>query len=280
MSENPLKKHFRQNKISIKLPTMNRWYKEDFLSSHTIDNAIYVKAMTTQDELELNSPDALISGQAIIDIIHSCVPEIVDPSQLKANDVEALLLAIKFASRGDEFIVKVNCPECKKEQQQTFSIRAILDQTKYFTDDYIVETDDGVQIYCQPRSFKEDMDNNTKTFLQQRLLKHINEDVVTSSDDKYKQFEEVFETLQDIKLTTILSSIEKIVTPEEDIVIDKEHIKEFILDLDKATMDKLHGMISKMATIGIVKDAVCECVECKHKWDINDMKWDPSSFFV
>jgi hypothetical protein len=280
MSDNPLKKHFRQNKISIKLPTMNRWYKEDFLSSHTVDNAIYVKAMTTQDELELNSPDALISGQAIIDIIHSCVPEIVDPSQLKANDVEALLLAIKFASRGDEFIVKSVCPQCKKEQPQSFSIRAILDQTKYFTDDYFVETDDGVQIYCQPRSFKEDMDNNTKTFLQQRLIKHINEDVTLSEDEKYKQFEEVFKTLQDIKLITILSSIEKVITPEEVTVTDKKYIEEFILDLDKVTMDKLHKLISDMATIGIVKSAVCECIECKHKWDINDIKWDPAYFFA
>ena len=74
---NPLSKYFRQSKLYISLPSQGKHYPAgaiDFPESGEVE----VYSMTAKDELLFKTPDALLNGQATVDVIQSCIPAIKD----------------------------------------------------------------------------------------------------------------------------------------------------------------------------------------------------------
>ena len=69
---NPLSKYFRQPKLFAALPSNGKFYPADSLeTTETGEYAIY--SMTAKDELTMKTPDALLNGQATVELIKSCV---------------------------------------------------------------------------------------------------------------------------------------------------------------------------------------------------------------
>ena len=70
---NPLAKYYRQPAVYIELPTKGRYYDAGVFTP-TETGAIPVLPMTAKDELMFKTPDAMINGQATVDVIRSCIP--------------------------------------------------------------------------------------------------------------------------------------------------------------------------------------------------------------
>ncbi len=70
---NPLGKYYRQPQIYIRLPSKGKYYGPDVFTP-TETGEIPVLPMTAKDELSFKTPDAMMSGQATVDVIQSCVP--------------------------------------------------------------------------------------------------------------------------------------------------------------------------------------------------------------
>ena len=95
-SINPLASIMRQPKIYISLPSKGQYWPPDSLK--VSDNQEYpVYSMTAKDELLLKTPDALLNGQAVVDVLESCVPNIVNAWDCPQIDLDALLIAIRIA---------------------------------------------------------------------------------------------------------------------------------------------------------------------------------------
>mgnify|MGYP003316542999 CR=1 FL=1 len=124
---NPLQKHFRQPKIYIKLPSGGLYYPED---SVTIPESgeLPVMAMTAKDELALKTPDALLSGQATVDLIHSCMPNIKNAWVMPSLDIDACLIAIRIASNGEHMTISATAPNTKEPVDYTIDLRQVLDR--------------------------------------------------------------------------------------------------------------------------------------------------------
>ena len=88
---NQLNKYFRKPKIYIKLPTGGKFNPE---METTVLDEVGVLPMTALDEITLKNPDALLNGEAIVNVIKSCCPDIPEPKKMCNIDVEALFLAI------------------------------------------------------------------------------------------------------------------------------------------------------------------------------------------
>ena len=74
---NPLIGMMRQPKIYIKLPSNGNYWSDGSLQLSP--NGEYpVYSMTAKDELILKTPDALLNGQAVVDVIQSCLPNIIN----------------------------------------------------------------------------------------------------------------------------------------------------------------------------------------------------------
>ena len=106
---NPLAKHLRQPKIYIKLPSDGEYWPGKSLEK--TENGEYpVYAMTAKDEITFKTPDALLNGQATVDVIQSCLPSIKDAWQTPSIDLDAILIAIRMASFGDMLDMSIKVP--------------------------------------------------------------------------------------------------------------------------------------------------------------------------
>ena len=82
---NPLTQYFRQFKLYLKLPSGIAYYTTDQVQ-FTDSGEIGVMPMTGKDELSLKNPDALLNGEALVEVIKSCVPGVKNPRVLLTND--------------------------------------------------------------------------------------------------------------------------------------------------------------------------------------------------
>ena len=88
-NDNPLSKYYRQPSIYITLPSKGKYYSKEVLKT-TTTGELAVLPMTAKDELAFKTPDALMGGQATVDVIKSCIPNIKDPWQLVNFDVDTI----------------------------------------------------------------------------------------------------------------------------------------------------------------------------------------------
>ena len=107
---NPLVKHLRQPKIYIKLPSEGHYWPSNALEK-TQNGEYPVYAMTAKDEITFKTPDALLNGQATVDVIQSCIPNIKDAWQTPSIDLDAILVAIRMASFGEKIDMSAQVPE-------------------------------------------------------------------------------------------------------------------------------------------------------------------------
>ena len=106
---NPLAKHLRQPKIYIRLPSGGNYWPQGSLEK-TENGEFPVYAMTAKDEITFKTPDALLNGQATVDVIQSCMPNIKNAWHTPSIDMDAILVAIRRASFGDEMTMTAKVP--------------------------------------------------------------------------------------------------------------------------------------------------------------------------
>ena len=97
---NPLRKYFRQPKIYLTLPSKGRYYPQTAISMPE-SGEVPIFALTAKDEMLMKTPDALLNGEATVEVIRSCVPNILDPWHIPQIDLDALMIAIRMASYGE-----------------------------------------------------------------------------------------------------------------------------------------------------------------------------------
>ena len=107
--QNPLHKYFRQPKIYLRLPSSGNFYPAGALEK-TESGEYPVYSMTAKDEIVMKTPDALMNGQATVDIIQSCVPNIKDAWKVPSIDLDAILVAIRIATYGEMLDVSAIIP--------------------------------------------------------------------------------------------------------------------------------------------------------------------------
>ena len=95
-SANPLRQYFRQPAIYLRLPTSGDHWPEGSINIPP-NGELPVLPMTAIDEITYRTPDALFNGQAVVDVIQSCVPSIKNAWAAPAPDINALLTAVRIA---------------------------------------------------------------------------------------------------------------------------------------------------------------------------------------
>ena len=99
IKNNPLAKHFRQPAIYIQLTSQGKFWPENTLEL-PVTGKIPVYPMTARDEITLRTPDALINGTSVVEVVQSCCPNIKDAWEMPSIDVDSTLIAIRIASFG------------------------------------------------------------------------------------------------------------------------------------------------------------------------------------
>jgi hypothetical protein len=241
---NPLQKYYRQPAIYIKLPSGGRYYpKEVFTPTET--GEIPILPMTVKDELAFKTPDAMINGQSTVDVIKSCVPNLLDPWKMVNYDTDAVLLAIRIATYGETMDVNFRVPVTNEEQSHTLNLPALLEDLgrAEIVDETMTSTKFKIEI--EPLTYKSLTKIQIARFEQQKMYGTIDNSTMTD-EAKQSAFAKSFETLNMVNFSLLVDSIKSITTPEGNKVVDRAQIIEFCNNADAKTVTEIQQKLSDL----------------------------------
>lgn len=241
---NPLQKYYRQPAIYIKLPSQGKYYdRNTFVPTET--GEVPILPMTAKDELTFKTPDAMINGQATVDVIKSCVPNLLDPWKMVNYDTDAILLAIRIATFGETMDIKFTTPITSESQSSTVNLPALLeDLGKIQIKDESI-TAKGFKVTMQPLDYKTLTKIQIARFEQQKMYGTITASTLTE-EQKQSAFAKSFDTLNAVNFSLLLDSIKQIVTPEGHTVTDRQQIIEFCNNADTKTITEIQDKLSEL----------------------------------
>lgn len=281
-SPNPLAMFMRQPKIYITLPSNGQFWPEGSLEM-TETGQFPVYSMTAKDELMLKVPDALMNGQAIVDVVHHCIPNIKNAWDIPNIDLDIILIAIRLATYGEMMTTPIKIGDLELEYQM--DLRVLMDRLMtQISWDPIIPINEHLTVVVKPLNYKQISFAAIKTFETQKIMQVVNDEKI-SEDQKIKLFQESFKTLSDATLGTISSSIASIESINGS-TSDPAHIKEFVDNIDKEIFNKIQSHLEKLRDQNAIKPMVVSVTDdMKAKGITGDtievpVTFDPSTFFV
>lgn len=234
----------RQPKIYIKLPCGGAYWPEGSIEiPESGELAVY--SMTAKDELTFKTPDALLNGQAVVDVIQSCIPSIKNAWMTPSADLDAILIAIRIATYGENMEVTHKVPGTNEEVDHDVNLVKLLDNM--FSNegwDEIVHLTDNLTCIVRPLTYKHITDLSLKTFETQKIMQIVNDNTL-SDEKKLELFNKNFNKMAEITIELAVDSIFAIQTPN-DVVQDPKFIREFLKNSDKEIFKKVQNHIESM----------------------------------
>ena len=262
IENNPLKQYFRRPAIYLKLPSGGKGYAAGVINV-TETGELPVYPMTAIDEITAKTPDALFNGTAVTEIIKSCVPDILDPWSINSVDLDAVLIAVKSATGGNELEVNSTCPKCNEEAKYGVNLVGLLTNLK--SGDYDKELPINDLIFkFRPLTFKEMNQASLGQFELQRMFAIV--ESLDSLEEKNKKTKEALTAITDTTMQVLSHTIEFIKTPAA-FVDSNEFILDFLRNCDKNVYVQIRDYNGKLKQQSEVKPLKVKCVQCDHEYE-------------
>ena len=285
-SSNPLAGHFRTPKLYTGLPSGGDYYSDDVLDTSIEEHPVL--PMTAKDELIMKNPDALLNGDAVIQVIESCVPTIKNAMALYSNDVDALLVAIQGATFGDDIEVTAICDKCQEEITTILSVEGVLTTMSKLKETYQFTTASGLLISLQPFSYQSSVKAGIANFRSSRSLQSIAD--IPDEVDRIRAFNDNFIELASLNFELMVDSVKDITIKQDEdtiVVSDKKQIREFLENCDRAVGSEIQTYIEEISSVGINKkmEVGCEKEECGGSEEEpyvfeSEVNFNPVNFFT
>lgn len=273
---NPLRAHFRQPAIYIKLPSNGQYWTSGL--NMPLNGELPVYPMTAKDEIILRTPDALLNGQGVIDVIESCCPNITDAWHMPSVDVDAILIAIRIATYGNSMTFDTVCPHCEEEQSFAAELSHYLDSVK--APDYSKKlVHEHVQIKLKPQDYYSLNQTSQITYEEQRVLATLADEGI---DDETRsiEYKKHLDKLVDLNSKILVDNTEYIEILDSGVVVnDPEFIKEFYFNCNAEICKELRKQIDEIGKEGAIKPQHVNCQNCSKEYEI-PLVFDYSNFFA
>jgi len=282
IAKNPLTKFFRQPKIYVRLPSNGENYPQGTLEM-TESGELPVFAMTAKDELSMKTPDALINGQATVDVIQSCMPNIKNAWKIPSIDIDAILVAIRIATYGEKLTITTKVPNIGEERDFEVDLRILLGELLQHSWESNCPITDEITTVLRPLNYKEFTENALKTFEEQRILNLVNDQTI-SDEKKLEEFNKSFKRLTELTIGMASTSITQVVTPDG-VVDNAKFIKEFIENADKEFFTKITSHLETQRTkfnlkpLNIISTEEDKQAGAPESWEV-PITFDQSNFFA
>lgn len=271
---NPLTQYFRQPSIYIKLPSEGKNYPQGSLNlTPTGELAVY--PMTAIDEITYRTPDALYNGQATVNVIQSCIPDVKDAWAVPATDVDTLLIAIRIASYGHDMDFGTTCPACTHSSEHSIDLRTVLDSIRPADYSKTVVAGD-MEIFFKPLTYKHLNNNNHMQYENQKLLQMLPDSGVPE-EEKMAALSDALKKITDITVTALAQSIAAVKTPQA-LVSEFSYIEEMLKNCDSKLFNRIRDFILELKSDSELKPLKITCDECSHQYEQN-ITLDMASFF-
>jgi hypothetical protein len=262
LANNPLKQYFRRPSMYFKLPSNGKYYEAGVVNIPE-NHELPVYPMTAIDEMTVRTPDGLFNGAAIVDLIKSCVPNILNPWKLNSVDLDAVIIAVKAASSDGVMEIKSICPACAEDTKYDIDLMPILAG--------IVDVDYSqtlpvreLQIKFKALTYAETNENSLKQFEIQKTLAMISD--VEDEEQKRTVMGESITKLNVLVMDIIAQTIEYIQTPETK-VADRAFIIEFLNNCDKNTSNLIKEHSIMLREKNELKPIGVTCPSCQNQYE-------------
>lgn len=263
IENNPLKQYFRRPAVYVKLPSEGKFYAPGVVVIPE-NGELPVYPMTAIDEITSKTPDALYNGIAVVDIIKSCIPNIKDPWQISSLDLDALLIAIRMATNGNEMELETTCPSCTDVNKYGINLTNILQGLK--PGEYDAELKVGnLQVKFRPLTYKEANKGNTVQIEMQRILNSLSS--IDDEEKRSKASSDGLKKISKISMEIVSNTIEYIQMPDNNKVTDKKYIIDFLENCDKKAYAMIRDTSIKLRENTEIKPLKMKCVSCNHEYE-------------
>ena len=281
-NSNPLNKYFRQPAIYVSLPSGTNYPPHVVTPAQT--GELGVMPMTAKDEIRFKTPDALMNGQGVVEVIQSCVPDIKDAWEIKSYDLDTILVAIRIATYGETMEINFNVPGANENVSHTVNLPSILDQLRSVKVDNAIVLKDGLKITVRPLTYKDMTHTSLQTFQQQKMYSAV-QDSQLSDEDKATRFNEAFKTLTELNASILLKNMEMITMQDGTEITDTAHIKEFVDNANTTLIKEIETKLTDLRSQGAVKPLKLKATEEQIKkgapvtYEV-PVTFDTANFFV
>lgn len=276
---NPLQKYMRHPELYIKVPS-NGYFNNEGTYPFSTNNEIGIAPMTTQDELLLKTPDALLNGESIAKLIESCVPGIKNVRDLPITDISVILLSIRMTSFGNEMEYQTTCPKCDNENYFSSNLEHVLASMNFLEESYVVSLTDKLSVSIRPHTYESSIKQILFSFNETKLFEMFTEEELSEEElaEKYvESFKKMASLIVEITADSVIAVLDENGIP---INATRDQIFDWVANISGKDAKLLQNKIEEINKTGIDEkaDVVCGNEECKHEWT-TQIGFDPANFF-
>ncbi len=275
---NPLAKHFRQPAIYISLPSRGAYWEPGSLDlPESGEFAVY--PMTTKDEITLRTPDALMNGQGVVEVIQSCIPAIRNAWKMPSVDTDVTLMALRIASYGHQMDFEGTCPKCEETHSYGMDLRNLMSTIKCPDYNRLMDLQ-AVNIKFRPQSYLQTTQSGQAQFELQRYEKLMQSFKDDDIEEKTKLAGQQVRRLNELAIDILTNSTEYIIDIESSVKIDrKEYIKEFYNNIDSKVINEINEWLGELMKDSNPKLQKVNCQGCGEEIELQII-FDYANFFV
>jgi hypothetical protein len=275
---NPLTKFYRVPKIYAKLPTRGRFYPPNMIET-SANQELAVYGLSAVDQILLKTPDAMLNGDSLIQVIKNCVPGVKDVKMLVEPDINTLLLAIRIATTGAKIDQDLECPNCKKNQTFEVDVSSFLETQSYILEDPKVMVNDDLVVTVRPFDFEQRNLAMINEIEESQAVKLLQGKEDLSTEQQAQQVAAIVAKMTDTLFELMAKSVISVmITSTGEVVTDPSHILEFVKGINKTQADAIGDKIKELNQIGVDTTSRFQCDSCNHTWE-QKLDFDPISFF-
>jgi len=262
MLNNPLSNYFRRPALYFSLPSKGMGYPEGSLNLPE-NGEIPIYPMTALDEITARTPDALFNGVAVVELIRSCAPNILDPWVIPQIDLDPLLLSIKIATKGSTAEVDTVCPKCGESHKYDVDLVGMLNsiQSGKYNELHPVNSDIAIKYKSVPYRTLNKI--SQEQFSLQQTFRRIQD--TTDEKEKETKTSGLVKDMTELASKLTLEMIEYVKTPT-DLVLDREFIKEYLLNIPKKEYEFIRDKSIALKQETEIKPLEIKCQSCTHEY--------------
>jgi hypothetical protein len=275
---NPLAKHFRQPAIYISLPSRGQFWEPNSLEIPE-SNEVAVYPMTTKDEITLRTPDALMNGQGVVEVIQSCIPAIKNAWKMPSVDTDVTLIALRIASYGHNMEFEGTCPKCNESHNYGMDLRNLMSTIKCPDYNKIMDLQ-AVNIKFKPQSYLQTTHIGQAQFELQRYEKMMNQLDDDDLAEKTKLAGQQVKRLNELAIDVLVNSTDYVIDVESQAKIDrKDYIKEFYNNVDTKVIQEINEWLGELIKDSNPKMQKVNCAGCGEEIELQII-FDYANFFA
>jgi len=270
--QNPLLRTLRLPGETVTLPSKALFYANGEVAPNVVATGgeIYVQPMTSYEEILMKTPDLLFTGQAIVQTFANCIPQIYNPLELLAADVDFLLIVLRKISLGAQLAITYhhNC-ENAATHDYMIDIAQFVRQAKYVDPSTVLN------------SFVHTLPNGQEVHLRPFRLKNVLELSQLAVNEPHGADVSSMEEIDFVtRLLTAgtLPTIEYVIADGER-VDDPQFVEEWIKALPGLWLKELATVIESANKWGVDPAAPIVCKDCGVELSVQ-IPLNPQNFFT